>query len=604
MKLFLQILVVSILMTITFNGYTQTNTVIDYTGWNPSNPSCNLFGGGIYVPATVGSTNTTIFHGTLYGQPQYNATSKAVELPVNYINPSDTRGTQYRLSYNFKSGYSYRIVVNAAEKSSTAGTGYPLYMRLAPSNSSGSTNAPCTGPDNRTLSTTGATVLTYNATFNDYPINLGTLSNSSPSLDVTAYPGNGNNAIEISKITITETAPSVSFTLPSTTNVSCGSTSPLTFTVTTASNPNNLPISNYTWNLGAVPNGWLYNGTPAPQTISTGTINTLTLIPNCGSALSNISATVTAGGNQYNTNTSTINVISPALSIAGDNALCSASATYSVANLPCNASVTWTASPSNIVSLSCTSCNSTTITQTGVGNVTLTATVTSPTCSNLTSPTKIISVGNGVSGYYNVISNYVVSYNNTLDYGGGSVFLPKNQSVLFSIQLTSTNLSNVSWIVSGTYSTQYNGSNFLNLYMTSPSASWSSNNATVTLNATGACGSFSKQYNFQAVANGSYSYSMKASPNPATNMLNVAVANIADTSVTVVPKANAVTTNTSTSGTRISLYDSYRNALIKQWTFADKAMNYNLNISGVPSGVYILKLEREGKTTTTKVVVQ
>ena len=141
--------------------------------------------------------------------------------------------------------------------------------------------------------------------------------------------------------------------------------------------------------------------------------------------------------------------------------------------------------------------------------------------------------------------------------------------------------------------------------MTTPSNPYTSNNATVTLNAVGPCGAFSNFYNFQAVANGSYSYSMKASPNPATNTLNVAVANVADTSVTVVPKANVAKTNASSGITRISLYDSYTNALIKQWTFAEKQPgNYNLNISGVPSGVYILKLEREHKTSITKVIVQ
>ena len=98
---------------------------------------------------------------------------------------------------------------------------------------------------------------------------------------------------------------------------------------------------------------------------------------------------------------------------------------------------------------------------------------------------------------------------------------------------------------------------------------------------------------------------MKASPNPATNTLNVAVASAEDTSITVVPKPNAAKTNAVSGITRISLYDSYTNALIKQWTFAEKeAGNYNLNIAGVPSGVYILKLERNRKSTTTKVIVR
>lgn len=73
-------------------SYSQ-NATVDYQAWNPSNPPCNIFAGGINVPATVGGISSSVAHGALYGQPQYNASAAAVELPVEYINSSDTRGS-------------------------------------------------------------------------------------------------------------------------------------------------------------------------------------------------------------------------------------------------------------------------------------------------------------------------------------------------------------------------------------------------------------------------------------------------------------------------------------------------------------------------------
>ncbi len=111
-------------------AYSQ-NVTIDYQAWNPSSPPCNIFAAGVNVPATIGGSSSIIFHGSTYGQPQYNTSVTTVELPVNYVDPSDTRGTQYRIAYNFKQGYSYQIVINAAEKTSTQGTGNNLYLRLS-----------------------------------------------------------------------------------------------------------------------------------------------------------------------------------------------------------------------------------------------------------------------------------------------------------------------------------------------------------------------------------------------------------------------------------------------------------------------------------------
>lgn len=82
-----------VLQLISLASYSQ-NVTIDYKTWDPSNPPCNIFAQGVNVPATVAGISSTIKHGSVYGQPQYNTSVKAVELPVNYVDPSDTRGTQ------------------------------------------------------------------------------------------------------------------------------------------------------------------------------------------------------------------------------------------------------------------------------------------------------------------------------------------------------------------------------------------------------------------------------------------------------------------------------------------------------------------------------
>ncbi|MBO9681121.1 MAG: hypothetical protein J7502_00380, partial [Flavisolibacter sp.] len=210
-----------VLSLTSLRSYSQ-NAIIDYENWNPSNPPCNIFAGGVNVPATVGGNNTTISHGSIYGQPQYNTSAKAVELPVEYINSSDTRGTQYRFAYNFKQNNSYEVKINAAVITNVIGN--PLYLQVAISSSSGSTNSPCAGPDNRTRNVSGAQAMTGGTTYTDYTLTFNSISPANPSLDITAYSGTttGANAIRIRKITITETAPpppSAVFTISPTTPV-------------------------------------------------------------------------------------------------------------------------------------------------------------------------------------------------------------------------------------------------------------------------------------------------------------------------------------------------------------------------------------------------
>lgn len=288
--------------------------------------------------------------------------------------------------------------------------------------------------------------------------------------------------------------------------------------------------------------------------------------------------------------------------ISGADAFCN-SGTYSIPNLPVNATVTWSADPAGIVNISPTvNSNPVTLTKVGDGFVNLTATITGTCSPNPVVGTKIIAVGNVVTAYYNVISNYVVSNYNPFYFATGSVFQPAGQNVLFSLQVTTPNLSSVSWTVSGSYSTYYSGSSFFNLYMTTPnSGAYTRNTAYVTLNAIGPCGPISYTYTFHAIVSVS-GFSITTSPNPANGKINLSIAKITDT--VNVQNASSLLSNTS-GRTKVYLYDFNTNILVKQWTYQETgSANYSLNVTGIKKGIYVLKVERDNQTKTSKVILQ
>jgi hypothetical protein len=226
----------------------------------------------------------------------------------------------------------------------------------------------------------------------------------------------------IQKIKIEE----IPIILPANLELTCGSNSPITFTIPNTGNA--VSISNYKWNLGASSNGWLYNGAPAPQYINTST-NTITLTPTCG-IQQNINAVVTAAGIDYTADPAQVTMKSPVLGINGSNGVINYES-YSIPNLPCGSSVTWSVSPSNIFSLGCSNCNSTSLAKISNGTATLIAVVNScgmsqtltkqiSSCGPYTEATNLSATPGPSYGYYihfdpvvyngNVFSNYYLDY--------------------------------------------------------------------------------------------------------------------------------------------------------------------------------------------------
>ncbi|MGN6531087.1 MAG: T9SS type A sorting domain-containing protein [Ginsengibacter sp.] len=401
-------------------------------------------------------------------------------------------------------------------------------------------------------------------------------------------PSQTIDAFSISKIVITKTAPAPSFDItPPSVPFTCGTTSPVTFTV---NNPGGITgITNYTWNLGATPNGWkLPDGSAAPATYSTGTVNTLTLTPVCGSVQKNISATVTASGNSYNTNTSSVSITPPSLSINGNSSFCTGSSNYFIDNLPCNASVEWSISPTTgIANLSCFSCTTTSLSQTGYGTVTLTA-VVSNLCggSNITL-NKNIQIGNApLTGTYSTASNtYSLQTVNFVP--AGNIFAQYQWPGVSNI---SANLTSGSPSGTGFYS--YPGG--VNFTISS------GQQVSVYIAGNSVCGSINATRTF---IQSSYYY-LVVSPNPASNNINVGITEVVDTTGKMANTQKQLSATTS-GITKLYLYDFNTGALIKEWNFNEmKSSNYKLNIAGVKTGVYLLKMERNNKTTSQKIIIE
>ena len=291
------------------------------------------------------------------------------------------KSTAFVINYSFISGFNYEIKITALGNSDV------LLKTSAVPNVTNFVTASQTacGVDANAFnySTAGygqySTAVTTTSTVYNIPAFSIPSGNSAQYLYIWSsggVPSRDLDVLNISKITITAT-PIVSFNLTSSfPSITCGSTTPIAFTVT---NGGNTPgITGYTWNLGSASNGWLYNGSAAPATITTGaTVNTITLTPACGSSLSNVSATVTANSVNYTTNAASVAVTPTNVAIGGNPNACT-SENYFISGLPCNATVSWgIAPPTGIASIFPLTGPSTTVTKVANGNITLTATIQS-----------------------------------------------------------------------------------------------------------------------------------------------------------------------------------------------------------------------------------
>lgn len=373
---------VKILLFCFFLSVSKLNAqqTIDYiSGFgSPDNisSSCNLFNAS--SPYTIG----TFKHWPVSGGVLRSLGSPIELKTKGGQSSSTTRGTAYAFEYAIKKDYKYSITINAYRQNflNNVKINFELGVRTAlPNpNNDGTDPTACASVTLNQLTAVQTGKISEGLIENKDAANIQVLQNWLSSsarsyFTILAYGGNNGEdaSLFINSITITETAPTPTFTI-NPISLQCGTTANQTFTVT---NVYNSPgITNYSWNLGSSNNGWLYQGNPAPQTISTGTSSTITLAPVCGSTLTNISATVTSNGTNYQSTGGAVTITNAAQTIQGNSSLCDATASYSI-NLLCNSSVNWVSSDPSVATVPSTG-NPVTVTRVGPGTFTLTANIT------------------------------------------------------------------------------------------------------------------------------------------------------------------------------------------------------------------------------------
>lgn len=360
------------------------------------------------------------------------------------------------------------------------------------------------------------------------------------------------------------------FTLsPTTTTVSCGSTSPVTFSVANVYNSSG--TLSYAWSIGS---GW------------TGTVNSslssITLTPSSAVILpSNVLVTPILNGISYPTKTCTVYrapFISAAI-ITGNIGLCNNTpTTYTVTGLSAGSSVlSWSISDSTIATLGNTSGISTTLTKVGSGSVTLLATIQNSCNQTITIP-KIISVGAPILPNSATITGPTnTSYNQTLDYvlngdatnGGTSYFwsvdapINDNSGTTCAWQIISGQGTKNVKLLSGCIATT----------------------AVVKVVATSNCGISNTKYIYVNVGNAACVPTLQLLQNPITNR-NLLV------NVIYPPCGNAKNANLNITND-IKIYDFSGNAV-----FSDKQTSDELSINNLllKKGIYILQVTTENGT--------
>jgi hypothetical protein len=132
---------------------------------------------------------------------------------------------------------------------------------------------------------------------------------------------------------------------------------------------------------------------------------------------------------------------------------------------------------------------------------------------------------------------------------------------------------------------------------------------TVKLSYTDACGVI-RNTSVTVYSNcGSHSFALVVSPNPTNENINLTfnqqIVDTSSNSKLSVQEAKPINSLESSGKTIVTLYEFNTGAFVKQWIKKEIiSKTYNFNIPGLRKGLYILQVDRDNQTVTTKVIVE
>lgn len=575
-----------IAISVILNTIAWSQTVIDYS---TSSTACNSF-------ASVTNVSGIPLLSAI-GQPTKDSNGEAISLLAKVVNSSDIKGTEYRITYNFKKGYSYKITVNA-KRDPNPSSGGNVNLRFDLNNGGSGTSPTCNSAQSIDAAISGNLKNSKQISSNqylNYTFDYTILSSAYSYMMVAAVPAGTlmiDQTIYIKKITIEETAPELELS-PATLPTTCGVSTNQTFTV---SNPSGLEnITSYEWNLGSANNGWLYNGSPAPQSITT-TTNSLALTSVCNAAtVNNVGVTIKVNNVNYKSYSSAISRTAASPVINGNPSICSGSGAYSIDNLPCDATVTWSATGNTTFSGGINTGSSVTIDNNSSETITLTANITS-SCGNFTR-TKTINVG---VPYFS--SGITTSWD-----GPGQYVVGINTPVHATIDTPYPNATEYSWYLEPYPDAQFYIDN--NLPVPSGTTFGSGTHCILTFDVPGDYTMMVKAHtpcgdtNFIGVGyfavdtsiyDGGYSYAV--SPNPSSNELTVSLNK--DIKNPISFRESSINKEP----TKITLYND-KGKILREGFIQPQATSITFATQDIPAGNYYLHIIRPDKKVTKKQIV-
>lgn len=198
---------------------TSQTTTFNYVNTNLGS-KCNVFSPSVNV--------NNVAHASHAGGVAWNS-SNGLQL-YTYPSGSSAGGTAFTINYSFTAGASYTIAVTALGNSALS-----LKTAVVPNLNQFSTNGTgtCTPDPNVTLySLVGTGNISTPTSSSSTTYTTPSFAGSGQSILIVWATGGRTNVsldvLSISQIEITKTAGASSFTLPATTNVQCGSTTPTT----------------------------------------------------------------------------------------------------------------------------------------------------------------------------------------------------------------------------------------------------------------------------------------------------------------------------------------------------------------------------------------
>jgi lysyl endopeptidase len=289
------------------------------------------------------------------------------------------------------------------------------------------------------------------------------------------------------------------------------------------------------------------------------------------------------------TNTTNVsNLITLAsLSISGSPSFCNGTQQYTLSGVPAGTNISWESSNTNVATISPTG-NPVTLTKASNGYVTITARITGTGCENaigaitktivIGSPVTISSTRNGCNGVYQIWNMSAGPTGNGSNWNWSVSYLGTNRQItIYSPSTASTTMS-----VKG--------------------------GGTVNLNYTDACG----VAHIDGVTVYSTCFSppffVTVSPNPANENIKLSFNQQTDTSSDFKPNGQdlkPVRSFESNGKTIITLYDFNTGVLVKRWMYKEiKSKNYNFNVTNLKKGLYVLQVDRDNQTRTTKIIIE